>query len=135
MMIVEWTAELVSGNNKIDNQHKELFGKINKLYEAVDDGEEDAIIVILEYLENYVKVHFKDEENYMKKVRYQGFTDHQKVHTSFTIEVAKRIRDYKNSGSDVDTIRSTQKFVSQWMLNHVLKMDLEMIKKINNKKH
>ena len=132
MMIVEWTAELVSGNKKIDKQHKELFGNINKLYEAVDKGEEDAVIDILEFLENYVKVHFNDEENYMKKVRYQGFAEHQKVHTSFTIEVAKRIRDYKNTGSNVNTIRSTQKFISQWMLNHVLKMDLEMIKKINN---
>lgn len=133
-MIIEWTAELVSGNKKIDNQHKALFEKTNKLYEAVDNGEEDAITNILEFLEEYVRVHFRDEEKFMKKARYQGLAEHKNIHTKFTIEVAKRIRDYKNLGYDVDTIRSTQKFISQWLYNHVLKVDLEMIKHINLKK-
>lgn len=133
-MIIEWTAELVSGNKIIDNQHRALFENTNKLYEAVDKGDEDAVIDILDFLEDYVISHFKDEENYMKKARYQGLPEHQNAHKSFTIEVAKRIRDYKNTGTDVNTIRSTQKFISQWMYNHVLKMDLEMIKKINSMK-
>jgi hemerythrin len=133
-MIIEWTADLVSGNKNIDNQHMKLFENTNKLYEAVDKGEEDAITNILEYLEDYVIVHFRDEEKYMKKVGYEGYAKHKKIHEEFRIEVSKRIKDYKNTGYDVDTIRSTQKFISQWLYNHVLKVDLQMIKNINSKK-
>lgn len=37
-MAIEWTDELATGVNKIDNQHKELFKRINNLLDACNQG-------------------------------------------------------------------------------------------------
>ena len=94
LMLVEWNADLVTGNEDIDNQHRELFDKTNQLYDAVDNGEKDAIFKILEFLGEYVQVHFTDEEKFMLESGYDGYEEHKKVHDELVEEVKTRKIDY-----------------------------------------
>lgn len=59
---------LVTGNELIDEQHKELIGKINDLVKSCETGKEKTTAVkMLDYLSDYTDFHFSAEENFRKK--------------------------------------------------------------------
>ena len=50
---------LLTGNDKIDGQHKELISKINKLVKSCENGScQIESIKILDYLADYTEFHF-----------------------------------------------------------------------------
>jgi hemerythrin len=62
-MAVAWTEELATGIEVIDDQHKELFRRIDGLLEACKAGKgREAVAGVLAFLENYVVEHFAAEE-------------------------------------------------------------------------
>ena len=63
MYNVEFDESLVTGNEMIDEQHKELIGKIQDLLRSCEKGSEKATAVkMLNYLATYTDYHFKEEE-------------------------------------------------------------------------
>jgi hemerythrin-like metal-binding protein len=63
-MYAEFDESLVTGNEMIDSQHKELIAKINSLVESCEkDGGKVAAIKMLDYLAEYTEFHFNAEEN------------------------------------------------------------------------
>ena len=62
-MKVEFDNSLVTGNAMIDEQHKELIGKIDKLVACCEEGGGKVeAIKMLDYLSDYTDFHFKAEE-------------------------------------------------------------------------
>jgi len=60
-MPFEWTQNLSIGVAEIDNQHKELFKRINNLLDAISQGKgKQELFAVLEFLEDYSKFHFAD---------------------------------------------------------------------------
>lgn len=65
-MAIEWTQDLSTGSDEIDNQHKELFRRINSLLDACNQGKgREEIGKTVQFLEDYVITHFSAEEEYM----------------------------------------------------------------------
>jgi len=61
--MVEFNAELMTGNNLIDTQHKELIDKVNAFSITCDNGKGKADAVqMLSYLKDYTDFHFGAEE-------------------------------------------------------------------------
>lgn len=68
-MNLNWDNNLATGIVNIDNQHKELFDRINKLLIAMKEGKgKDEVIGTLNFLEDYVIKHFTEEEEIQKKI-------------------------------------------------------------------
>ena len=62
-MKVEFDNSLVTGNEMIDGQHKELIAKIDKLVTCCQEGgEKMQAIKMLDYLAEYTDFHFSAEE-------------------------------------------------------------------------
>ena len=58
-MYAEFTDNLVTGNEMIDSQHKELIEKINAVMESCEQSNDKAVAVkTLDYLEDYTNYHF-----------------------------------------------------------------------------
>ena len=58
-MYAEFTENLVTGNEMIDSQHKELIEKINGLMKSCETHAELAVAVkTLNYLADYTEFHF-----------------------------------------------------------------------------
>ena len=66
---MDFTDDLVTGNDLIDGQHQELIGKINDLLQTCEtgDGKKKALNT-LDYLEEYTNFHFSQEEADRKSV-------------------------------------------------------------------
>lgn len=110
----------------IDDEHKMLFDIIEKVHitiqtELVHD-KFDAIVNILNELKEYTRVHFTDEENYMRKIGYDGLAKQEILHQNFIDKLNEL---------DLDDIDDNQEaylyeflgFLQNWLINHILKVD------------
>ena len=89
-MAVKWTPDLSVGVSQIDEQHKLWFEKANELFEAgKEQRAKDYIKTLLDFLDEYTKQHFRDEEAYMKEIRYPELDAQTKAHASFVNDLTK----------------------------------------------
>ena len=80
-MRAEFDETLVTGNEMIDGQHKELIDKINKLLDSCEVGNDKlTAIKTLEYLADYTDFHFGEEEKLQESIAYPGIEQHKKEH-------------------------------------------------------
>ena len=62
--VIEWKSVYSIGHKDIDHEHKKLFKLAHKALKSSDT--KDEILSIINELVSYTKVHFKNEEKYMK---------------------------------------------------------------------
>lgn len=83
-MYAEFTDNLITGNETLDDQHKELIDRFNKLISSCKKSNEKLVAVnTLDYLSDYVDYHFKTEEDLLKEISYPGYEQHKKQHEDF----------------------------------------------------
>ena len=128
---MEWTKDLSVGIDMIDNQHKELFSRINDLVDAIKQKTcKYKIGDVVKFLDEYILFHFKEEEEYMQKYQYPEYDSHKARHTEFIEnfrELKKelpKLEGGKNPGS-YDLSVETNQVVVDWILDHIAKVDME----------
>ena len=119
----QWDSKLEIGNKKIDHQHKELFELVSMLDRAIQKDPKTEIPEIILFLEHYVSSHFKDEETYMKRHRYEGYEHHQKEHDKFKEKVVSLRTDYEEGTKDAKLMFSIRKCIDS-MVDHILTVDV-----------
>lgn len=91
--IFTFTDHYKIGISKIDEQHKALFDIIRQANDLVQEkmlhDKYDEILDILDELHEYTEEHFRDEEDYMKKVGYPGLPQQKKAHAIFIDKLVK----------------------------------------------
>lgn len=126
-MSIQWTPNLSVGVKHIDDQHKTWFEKANGLFEAGKERKaKEYISTMLNFLDEYTKKHFKDEEEYMEKINYPELEAQKKAHASFVNQLTKLKSEYEESGGNVLVIINANKMVLDWLTNHIKKMDMKI---------
>lgn len=122
----EFTDEYRTGIDLIDREHEELFrivAKSSQLVGSCDDSSEyDQIIDILNKLKAYTAEHFRDEEEYMESIGYEGLTAQKRAHEAFI----DRLEDVNLNEIDSHPQEYLQKlleFLLGWLINHILYTD------------
>lgn len=123
-MPIEWNIELTTGVEKIDNQHKELIGRINQLHAASREGKgKDVIDELMVFLEDYVKSHFSEEERFMKQYSYPQAEFHMAQHKDFIRRYEELKTEFRSSGQRLITVIGTNELLGRWWINHITKLD------------
>lgn len=123
-MSIEWTADLTAGVKEIDNQHKELFQRINSLLDACNRGKGKAEVgKVIKFLEDYVITHFSEEEKYMVKYDYPDYLSHKKQHSEFMENFLKLKTQFEAEGPGVHIVVITNRLIIDWLRNHIRKTD------------
>jgi hemerythrin len=123
-MAILWTPNLSVGVKHIDDQHKIWFEKANGLFEAGKERRaKDYISKMLDFLDEYTKQHFRDEEAYMEEIRYPGLDAQKRAHASFINDLAKLKNDYEKTEGNILVILNANKMVINWLTNHITTMD------------
>ncbi|MFZ2197483.1 MAG: bacteriohemerythrin [Thermodesulfovibrionales bacterium] len=129
---MKWTEDLSTGIEKIDEQHRELFEKINDLVAAVRQSVcKYKISDVIRFLEDYVVFHFGEEENYMLQFGYPGYQSHKAQHQKFIEnfnELKKelpKLEGGKKPGS-YDLSVWTNQVVVDWILDHIARTDKQL---------
>ena len=80
-MRAEFDDSLVTGNEMIDGQHRELIEKINNLLDSCETSKDKLVAVkTLDYLADYTEFHFGEEEKLQESINYPGVNEHKKEH-------------------------------------------------------
>ena len=123
-MAIKWTPDLSVGVDHIDEQHKIWFEKANGLFEAGKERRaQDYINTMIDFLDEYTKKHFKDEEIYMEEIGYTELEAQKRAHASFIQDLAKLKKDFNESGGNITVIINANKMVLNWLTNHIKSMD------------
>ena len=117
---------LFTGNTTIDEQHKELIDRINKLM-ILCENEKPAkkeAIKMLEYLADYTEYHFAEEEKLQEKIEYPGREEHKKKHDELrrTVEVLHEMLE-EQEGPTEDFVKQVYENVAEWLYYHIRGFD------------
>ncbi len=123
-MAIEWTEDLATGITEIDDQHKELFSRVNLLFNACNQGKGRLEIGrTITFLEDYVVTHFSTEEKNMIKSQYPGYASHRAQHAVFKNSLKDIKRQLDAEGPGIHIIILTNQMVIDWLRNHILTLD------------
>ncbi|MEO1816524.1 MAG: bacteriohemerythrin [Acetobacterium sp.] len=123
-MAIVWTPALSVGVENIDSQHKIWFEKADQLFEAGKTGKSKEVIAqMFDFLDDYTKQHFRDEEAYMTKINYPEIDEQKKLHKNFIAELAKLKADFEQSGGNITLIINANQMIVDWLTKHISTMD------------
>lgn len=124
-MYAEFDESLVTGNEMIDSQHKELIAKINSLVESCEkDGGKIAATKMLNYLAEYTEFHFHAEEKLQEEIAYPGIEEHKKQHQEL-YKVVEELHEMleEQEGPTEAFVEQVNKNVIQWLYKHIKGFD------------
>jgi hemerythrin-like metal-binding protein len=132
---IEWTPAFSGNHSTIDEQHQELFRKINELLHFIGEEQEDCVLEILDFLGAYAVTHFTMEETLMKQADYPHYAEHKAQHTKF-IEVfsnfKRRYEQNHNKEGHLFLALSIQQKLVNWLIHHVGQSDKKLGDFLNN---
>lgn len=123
----KWLKSYETGNELIDNGHKEFFEILNKSFVEVDDMKrEQKIKNVLNHLYDFVKSYFKKEELYMKEIAYPDYKEHVKLHSEI-IEHCNDLVLEVNRMEDSLFEKELAKMIDIVLIEHILKEDSKIV--------
>lgn len=136
-MYAEFDISLITGNSEIDEQHKELISKINKLVACCEEksGKLEAI-KMLDYLSEYTEFHFTAEEKLQEQTGYPGLEAHKAKHDEFRKSVAELHEMLLEEEGPSDAfVKAVNKNVIDWLYDHIKGFDCSVASYINLNAH
>lgn len=119
-MSIKWNASFSVGYPFLDSQHEELFALANLAFDAKTKVE---LVSCLMSLFKYVRRYFQDEEQFMKQECYDLYTEHSLLHM---VMVERLGAIALNIGKGNLEVKELHKFMSEWLLNHILVEDKKL---------
>jgi hemerythrin len=120
-MFIEWDDSYSVNHSFLDDQHKELFGLANKIFECTTL---DTIIPCFMQLFKYVRKHFKYEEDIMREEFFSFYEEHSSLHDKMLDRLGE-LSDSIGKG-DLD-LMGIHEFMSAWLLDHILVEDKKLV--------
>lgn len=121
---IPWDDAYKIGIKGIDNQHKKLFELVNRLYE-LEEGKntKEELRTILYEFSDYVRVHFKDEEDYMHSIGFPEIKEHKELHQTLIEYLAKII----HTPAKLEIIKTKMRVIAKRVLiDHITQEDTKI---------
>ncbi len=126
-MVIVWNEDLVTGNEEIDNQHKELFRRFNDFQSACKQGKGlDELTNLLSFLGEYVRFHFALEEQLQIAIEYPDYLKHKEEHDSFIRNFMKLEDQLNTKGITSALLIQTNMTLVNWLTRHFTWTDREL---------
>lgn len=122
MALFIWTDLLATGNEQVDEDHRELVGKVNGVLESIARREPGASLgLALTELTAFTREHFQREEDAMTLSGYPHLEEHSAEHAHLLSQlgsVAERLK----SGDSVDSME-IYNLLTRWLIDHIVNFD------------
>jgi hemerythrin len=128
MATFKWDRRLETGIDLIDEQHRELFRRIDKLELAIYHSRAtDECLNLVTYLEDYVIEHFEAEERLLTDFFYPDFPKHLYEHNEFRKMFSELKEECYKGGPDAYLAIDVDKLIRKWWENHIMKSDMDFV--------
>jgi hemerythrin-like metal-binding protein len=131
MQFIEWTERMSVGSNVLDGHHKMIIDCLNQLHPLIDATDRDAEVhAVLARLEDFVLVHFSEEEQCMRKAGYPDWRAHKEQHDKMYDVVFGMKSDLEHGRA----LNAKQLFdiIYKWLIEHILGEDKKYESYIKN---
>lgn len=121
---MQWSASLATGVDLIDQQHQELIKRINQLLEACNQGKgKEVVEEMLNFLEDYVKTHFRAEEKLQQDHHYPEYPTHKQLHDQFIQDIGNLKQQFESEGATLRLVVVINRKVVDWLTQHIMRAD------------
>jgi hemerythrin len=122
--MLDFDPVLLTGDDEIDRQHRELFARVGALLDAGRLHESRAEVTrLLDFMGAYVVEHFAAEERRMIETAYPRLEAHRREHERLAADLAGLRRELDETGaSPLLVIRAGTRLTS-WLREHVYRTD------------
>lgn len=122
-----WKQIYSINNPKIDAEHKMLFDIAKEAFTEVETSEKTAKIKdILTRLYDYMKTHFKHEEEYMQQINYPAFKEHKKLHSEIISKINDFVKKLPTLNEDLFE-KELAKIIDISLVYHIIQEDRKII--------
>ena len=123
-MSLQWSDDLAVGHPLIDSQHRGLFDQFAQLLAACDQHRgPEHLRELFDFLDEYVKTHFREEEALMERFDYPEMTRHRQKHRYFIDQLAGLKQELQTSGPTIQVLIRTNKALIFWLTEHIREVD------------
>jgi hemerythrin len=131
---LSWFKDYSIGVKEIDLEHKELVEVYQNLYHLMKKGKGiEFYNKIIEFLQKYIKNHFKNEEALQQKIGYKNYKEHCKIHEDFKKSLKKIIARHESKEITNEDLIKINLFLRDWLMHHILIEDHKIGEFIKNK--
>jgi len=125
-MALQWTSTLSVGVPEIDEQHRELFRRVDRLLDAVLHHDRSEVGQLLAYLQGFVVEHFAAEERLMAEVEYPEAERHVREHRDFAAALAELGAEFAATGATAGVVFKLEQQTVGWLRDHVYFTDVAL---------
>ncbi len=130
MSLIEWTDDLNTGIQVIDNQHQRIVEYINKLHHAQVHESRDEVGEVVDELVDYTLSHFTFEEALMEEAEYEFLIIHKNTHKVFC-ERVDQFRKRFEKGEDI--AGPLAELLRTWLIRHIKSDDKSYVAHVKEK--
>ena len=132
-MRYELTQDLLTGNNLIDTEHKQLFEEINSLLDACSQGKgREKLMDTATFLNGYVNKHFGDEEKLQQSSNYPDYSSHKTFHDGYKRQLFQSTQELLTNGPTVKALSQLNQ-VAGILISHIRIEDRKLAKYLKEK--
>ena len=132
-----WQERYNTGSDFIDEEHKKIFGIVNRLIASVETpgGKTQwACQEGIKYFKGYAVRHFEEEEAYMLSKNYSGYETHKRRHDSFRDKTLPALeRELTETDYSYEAVRHFIGVCVGWLTGHTMTEDLAIVGKERDK--
>lgn len=125
-ILIHWKGIYDLGIKEIDQHHRKLVDLINMTYDSyIRNLSDNTIQQITSELTEYAFVHFKFEEKYFEKFKYEHAEAHMSEHRFFIHKIDQLQTDW-TIGSELMK-EEVIDFLKKWLDHHILNSDKKYV--------
>ena len=131
-----WQERFNIGVDYIDEEHKKLFGILNRMLMYRDQEVKGlwACKEGIKYFKDHAMKHFTEEETYMASINYKGFETHRHLHDNFRKKTLPALEsELEQSEYSMDSINHFIGVCAGWLIGHTLIDDHAIVGKTDSK--
>jgi hemerythrin len=119
-------------NPMIDAEHKKLFEIAQEAFIDVDPLQKSIKIKnVLTKLYDYMKTHFKHEEEYMEEISYPKIQEHKKLHHKIIEDINSLVRRLPSLNEELFE-KELAKLIDIALVHHIIQEDRKIINWVKN---
>ena len=124
---IEWTKDLNTGIDVIDEQHQNIVAYINQLTEAIRLRDRRLVGKVLDKLADYCVSHLSFEESLMEEAGYLYLKPHKAMHDMF-VKRLEKYREKYNAGEDIS--EQLHDMLGTWFVHHIKQVDMAYVSEV-----
>lgn len=120
-----WDESIATGDPAIDLQHKQFFVVLYDFAETLEQGKgAKELRKLLIFLKYYGEWHFGKEENSIACFNCPMASENMEAHKQYMVTIDSLLEQIRSSGVSENLAHSSYEKLTDWLVNHIMKIDM-----------